>query len=529
MGDGRPERGERPPREGPLQPGAVAAEAPERPAHVMAGSGRTVTYGELDERSRRLARALRDAGIRPGGHVALLMENHERFFEVCWAALRSGIYCSPVNPKLTPEEAAYVVRDCGAEALVVSANLGPRAAEVVGACPEVGLRLSVDGPLRGCDPYEAVLDASPPSLPADAEEGSTMIYSSGTTGRPKGVKRPLSGLPPGSSNVLEPFMGHVSLGPDTVYLSPAPLYHAAPLGWSLGVQRFGGTVVVMERFDAEWALELIERHRVTHAQLVPTMFSRMLELPEVRRVAHDLSSLEQVLHAGAPCPVEVKERVIEWLGPIVDEYYSGTEGSGITYVTAEEWLEHRGSVGRPILGEVHVLDDDGEELGPHEIGTIYFARGGTYEYHGDAEATAARRERRGWTTLDDVGYVDEDGYLYLTDRRDHMIVSGGVNVYPQEAEDVLAVHPDVHDVAVFGVPDADLGERVLALVEPAPGVEPGPALEARLTEHCRERLAHHKCPRSVDFTDHLGREETGKLKKQQLRERYWEGHTTRIV
>jgi acyl-CoA synthetase (AMP-forming)/AMP-acid ligase II len=285
--------------------------------------------------------------------------------------------------------------------------------------------------------------------------------------------------------------------------------------------RMGATVVVMERFDPADALRLVERHRVTFAQFVPTHFVRMLKLPEDERRAADLSSLRMVVHAAAPCPVEVKERMIEWWGPIIGEYYGGSEANGITYITAADWLQHRGSVGRAILGRIVIVDDDGREVPPKTVGTVHFAEGGRFAYHNDPEKTAAARHRSGATTIGDIGYVDDDGYLYLTDRKAYTIISGGVNVYPREAEDVLVLHPAVADVAVFGVPDPDMGEQVKAVVQPAPGVAAGADLEAELLAFCRSRLAHHKCPASVDFLDELPRLDTGKLYKRLLRDRYW--------
>jgi long-chain acyl-CoA synthetase len=511
---------------GPYHPERHVGAAPDRAAVVMAGDGTAVTYRQLADRSARLAAALRAAGVAGGERIAILAENHPQVFEVCWAALRSGLYATPIPTSLTVDEAAYIVDDAGAAVLVATAAQ----AEVAAALARAGrarVRLAIDGAIEEFTPYEDAVASQPAALRSDEPEGAMMFYSSGTTGRPKGIQRPLSGRPAGSSFPLAPFQPHVGLGPDTVYLSPGPLYHAAPLGWSLGVQRCGGTVVVLDRFDPEAALRAIEHQRVTHAQFVPTMFIRLLRLSEETRSAYDLSSLRHVIHAAAPCPPDVKAAMIRWLGPIVDEYYSGSEGSGITYITSPEWLEHRGSVGRPILGEVSITDDDGRLLPPFEPGTIWFRGGERYEYRGDAEATAAKRDRRGRTTLDDVGYLDLDGYLYLTDRRTHMIVSGGVNVYPLEAENVLATHPAVEDVAVIGVPHPEFGEEVKAVVVAAG--EPDDVLAGELIAYCRARLAHPKCPRSVDFVDELPRLATGKLAKHKLKDRYWAGHATRLL
>jgi len=495
----------------------------DRPAVVMAGSGETITHGELEARSRRLAQLLHARGLRPGDHLAVLLENHPRYFEVFWAAMRSGLYLTPINWHLKAEEAGYIVEDCGATAVVTSAALAGVAADLGPHLAGVDVRLAVDGPVPGFERYEDAV-AEHAAEPLDEEvEGAWMFYSSGTTGRPKGILQPLSGAPFGSAlpalaTAMQLMWGFSG---DTRYLCPAPLYHAAPLGWTTSVQRLGGTAVVMERFDAEEALALIERHRITHAQLVPTHFVRMLKLPEERRRAYDLSSLQLAIHAAAPCPVEVKEQMLEWWGPIVHEYYAGSEGNGLCAIGPEEWLEHRGSVGRPIGATVHILDEEGNELPPGEPGQVWFESGTVFEYHNDPAKTASAFNDKGWSTLGDVGYLDEDGYLYLTDRISHMIISGGVNIYPQEVENLLTMHPAVADVAVIGVPDPEMGEQVKAVVQPADPSQAGPELEAELIAACRERLAGYKCPKSVDFVDELPRLPTGKLLKRELRQRYW--------
>ena len=508
---------------GPHHP---ARQPPEHPALVWHETGEVTTYRQLTERSAQGARLLRQLGLETGDGVCFLLENHPRYIELAWAAMRTGLYATPVSTWLGAEEAAAVVADTGARVLIASPAQATVASQL-----DLPIRLSVGGDIDGFTPYEAATAELDTRLLDEEPEGSMMLYSSGTTSRPKGVRRPLSGAPAGTANFLAPFLPYVGLDESTVYLSPgAPLYHAAQLGWSVGTQRLGGTAVVLERFDPETVLAAIERYRATHVQLVPTMLIRMLRLPAEVRGRYDLSSLRKVLHAAAPCPVDVKREAIEWLGPIVEEFYSGTEGGGITYVTSAEWLERPGTVGRPILGEIHITDEDGNELGPGEDGTIWFGSGGSsYEYHGDPEATARRRDTRGWTTLDDVGHVDEDGYLFLTDRRDHMIVSGGVNISPQESEDLLSSHPLVLDAAVIGVPNADLGEEVKAvvvLVDPSPA---GDEVAEELLAHCRSRLARHKCPKTIDFVEELPRLPTGKLAKRLLREQYWQGHSTRIV
>lgn len=489
----------------------------------MAGSGRIVTYRELDEESNRLAHLFRAAGLRPGDHIALMLENHPLFLVITWAAHRSGLYYTAISSQLTTGELAYILDDCEARVFISSARLADVATSVTAVTPKVELRLMLDGVAPGFGSYEEAVAGRPVTPVADECQGADMLYSSGTTGRPKGVKPPLSGEAlerPGGLLRLIRFLFRPSA--DSVYLSPAPLYHAAPLRYCMNFQRLGATVVVMERFDPEQALALIERYGVTHSQWVPTMFIRLLKLPERARARHDLSSLVCAIHAAAPCPIPVKERMIEWWGPIIHEYYAGTEGNGLLHVDSAEWLEHRGTVGRSLLGTVHVCDEQGEELPPREHGTVYFSDGPSFVYHGDEEKTRAAQDPRGrgWTTLGDVGYLDEEGFLYLTDRRSYTIISGGVNVYPQEAENVLAVHPKVMDAAVFGIPDEEMGEQVKAVVQPVSMELAGPALEAELIEYCRSRLAAYKCPKSVDFRPDLPRHSTGKLYKRLLREEY---------
>jgi len=506
-----------------MQPGAHVASRGNEPAVIMADSGAVVSYQELDERSRRLAQLLRAGGLKPGDHIAVLLENHPRYFEVFWGAQRAGLYTTPVNWHLKADEAGYIVDDCGATALVTSSALGPIAKELEPHLSAVTIRLMIDGALDGYEPYEDAI-AGFPAQPLDDEvEGMFMFYSSGTTGRPKGIKPPLAGEPFGSggSALIMLIQRLYGFSPKTVYLCPAPLYHAAPLGWSTAAQRLGATVIVMERFDPVRVLELIEKHRVTHAQFVPTHFIRMLKLSDEERNAHDLSSLRMVVHAAAPCPVEVKQRMIEWLGPIVNEYYAGSEGNGFCAISTEQWLEHPGSVGIPVMGKIHILDEGGSELPTGGVGQVWFESETRFEYHNDPVKTAEAFNDRGWSSLGDIGYVDENGYLYLTDRASHMIISGGVNIYPQEVENELALHPSVTDVAVIGVPNVEMGEEVKAVVIAADARAAGPQLEAELLAYCRSRLAHYKCPVSVDFVEVLPRLPTGKLLKRELRKRYW--------
>ncbi|GAA4081395.1 acyl-CoA synthetase [Nonomuraea soli] len=503
-----------------MYPGAIAAVTPDKPAVIMAGSGEVVTYRQLDEESNRLAHLFRARGLKSGDHIAFMMSNHPLFLTVAWAAHRAGLYYTAISSRLQADELAYIVDNCEARAFITTADL----AEVAAAAPEVELRLMIGGTADGYSSYEDAV-AAQPATPIDDEcQGADMLYSSGTTGRPKGVKPGLSLAPMSEPGILLQLIQFLfAPSADSVYLSPAPLYHAAPLRYCMSFQKLGATVVVMDKFDPEAYLEAVERHRVTHSQLVPTMFIKMLKLPEETRAKYDLSSLQCAIHAAAPCPVPVKQQMLDWWGPIIHEYYAGTEGNGFLYVSPSDWLTHPGTVGRPLLGKVHILDEEGDEVAPREHGTVFIADGPAFEYHGDPDKTRASQDARGrgWTTLGDIGYVDEEGFLYLTDRRSYMIISGGVNIYPQEAENVLAVHPKVADVAVFGVPDEEMGEQVKAVVQPADWAQAGPELEAELMEYCRGKLAHFKCPRSVDFREELPRHPTGKLYKRLLRDEYW--------
>jgi fatty-acyl-CoA synthase len=497
---------------------------PDKPAMISADSGEAVTFGELNDRSNRLAQYLYDAGLRRGDHIAILMENNLSFMEPVWAAFRSGLYVTAVNRYLPPDEVAYIVGDCGAKALITSFAKRETAAALADLIPGVTIRLMVDGTIPGWESYEATLAQASPEPLEQEWMGDSMLYSSGTTGRPKGILRPLFDRTPAEGFAMRQEANRYGLGSEAVYLSPAPLYHAAPMGYVLTVLSWGGTVVMMERFDAEQALALIERYGVTHSQWVPTMFVRMLKLRDDVRTKYDLSSHKVAVHAAAPCPVEVKRRMIEWWGPILYEYYAGTEASGSTFITSEDWLAHPGSVGRAALGVLHICDEVGNELPAGETGLVYFERDApTFEYHNDPAKTAAARHplHPGWNALGDVGYVDADGYLYLTDRQAFMIISGGVNIYPQAIEDALITHPKVHDVAVFGVPDVEMGEAVKAVIEPAPDEAPGEELAGELMEFARSKLAHYMAPRSIDFIAEMPRLPTGKLYKRLLRDAYW--------
>ncbi len=504
-----------------------ARATPDTPAMIAAESGAQVTYRELDDRSNQLAQFLYARGLRRGDHIAILMENNLRYPEVVWAAFRSGLYLTAVNRYLPPDDTAYIVNDCMAKAIISSFDRREVVAPVAPLIPGCPIRLMVDGTIDGWVSYEDTIAGYPAEPLAAQPMGDTMLYSSGTTGRPKGILRALPDMTVAEGfDTRQAAFNRYGFTPDTVYLSPAPLYHAAPLGYVTMILGHGGTVIMMERFDPEAALRYIEKYRVTHSQWVPTMFVRMLKLPPEARTRHDLSSHQVAIHAAAPCPVDVKRQMIGWWGPIIHEYYAGTEGTGATIIDSAAWLAHPGSVGRPALGILHICDEQGVELPVGESGLIYFEREQMmFAYHNDPGKTRAAQHpaHDNWMSLGDVGYVDEERYLYLTDRKAFMIISGGVNIYPQAIEDALILHPKVGDVAVFGVPDDDMGEAVKAVIEPAPGVDPTAELSAELMAFARERLAHYMAPRSIEFIDQMPRLPTGKLYKRLLKDQYWAG------
>lgn len=506
-----------------------AERTPDKPAIIMAGvgddhgwhAGHTISYRELDERSAQLAHHLRSRGLEVGDHVALVAENHPEFLVAIWGFERAGLYYTAINSHLTTPEIAYIIDDCDARVVLSSPRMRTATEAAVATCPRVQEYLVFGST------YDVAL-AEQPSTPLALEYvGGSMLYSSGTTGQPKGIMRPLPDILQSDVHPFESMLsGLYGYDDGTVYLSPAPLYHAAPLGFNMTVLRLGGTIVLMERFDAASFLQLVEQYAITHTHTVPTNFVRILKLADEARTRHDLSSLRSCVHAAAPCPVDIKQQMIEWwlpLGIAIDEYYGGTELNGLTFIRGADWLAHPGSVGQALMGRIRILDDDGNELPPGEIGGVYFAEGGEFAYYKDPAKTAAAAagDGTGSTTIGDVGYLDVDGYLFLTDRKAFMIIAGGVNIYPQEAEDALITHPSVIDVAVFGIPDADLGERVHAVVQPAPHVSPGPDLEADLLAYVASRLAAYKCPKAIDFVAELPRLDTGKLYKRALRDAYW--------
>jgi acyl-CoA synthetase (AMP-forming)/AMP-acid ligase II len=512
---------------GPLiHPLRFAESHPDKPAIVWADDGRRLTYAELGRAMRRGARLLRACGLARGDGIVVLAENRIETFGIFWAAQLAGLYYTAVSTQFQRAEIEHILRDCDAKLLVVSDAQLAKLRDI--DVPQPHCFVVGDSP-PGYVSWRDATAAQPDVLIDDASEGAEMLYSSGTTGQPKGVRHTMPGAPLGTTSEL--FKRRValhSLDERTVYLSTAPLYHSAPLRYTSMVNRLGGTAVILAKFDPVAALAAIETYRVTHSQWVPTMFVRLLRLPEAERRRFDLASHRFAIHAAAPCPIDVKRRMLDWWGPILYEYYSGTEGNGQTAITPHEWLAHPGSVGRPILGALHILDDAGRELGPGETGTVYFEGGPAFEYYKDAEKTRRSRSREGWSTLGDIGHVDADGYLYLTDRASFMIISGGVNIYPQEVENVLLAHPLVADAAVFGIPHPEFGEEVKVAVELANGVAPDAVIATALIEHCRARLAHYKCPKSIDFHRQLPRHQTGKLYKRELRDAYWKGSEDRL-
>ena len=512
-----------------MHPAAHAKIHPDRAAYIMAGTGETVTYRQLDDRSNQGAQLFRSLGLATGDVIAILMDNNPRFFEIAWAAQRSGLYYACISSKLTSGEVDYIMKDCAAKLLVTSAGVGP----VIDELPALlrGVRLYMVGDARApYESFEAARDQMPATPVADETAGRDMLYSSGTTGRPKGIKPPLTGgpidEPGGVANLAAGLFGFKS---DSIYISPAPLYHAAPLRWCMAVHQLGGTVIVMEKFDPEAMLALIERYKVDVGQFVPTHFVRMLKLPEEVRARYDVSSMRSAVHAAAPCPIPVKEQMLAWWGPVIHEYYAGSEGNGFCYVGPHDWLTHKGTVGKSIMGQAKIVGEEGEELPPRSEGTVYFAGGAPLTYHNAPDKIAENTNKLGWTTLGDVGWLDEEGFLYLTDRKSFMIISGGVNIYPQELENLLITHPKVADAAVVGAPHEEMGEQVAAVIQPMNWDEAGDALKDELMAFCRANLSHVKSPRILDFMQELPRHPTGKLYKRLIRDAYLVKEGSKIV
>ena len=504
-----------------MHPITHAQARPDHPAIIMAGSGKTVSYGEMDAYANRFSQLMRARGLNRGDHVAILMENNADYLQLVWGAQRCGIMMVPISTRLTAPEICYILDDAGAKLLITTHAFDEVMQDIRRECAGVPVLL-VGGSGEEC--LEDALAAQPAEPIADPLPGQYMLYSSGTTGRPKGI-RP---APPDDDDVLAvtPLVGLAVMGVgwptdgSMIYLSPAPLYHAAPLGWCTTAHRLGATIVVMEKFDPETALAAIEKYKVTDSQWVPTHFVRMLKLDPSIRTKYDLSSHQRAIHAAAPCPVPVKREMIEWWGPIIVEYYAGSEGIGMTLIKSEDWLAHPGSVGRAIHGVLHVCDADGNEVPAGTDGLLYFENDKIPTYHNDPEKTRDAMHPKGWMTLGDIGHVDGDGFLYLTDRKSHMIISGGVNIYPQEIENLLVTHEKVIDAAVIGAPCPDFGEKVVAVVQPMDMGEAGEALEAELRDFLSPQLAKIKMPKLFDFRAQLPREANGKLYKRELRDEY---------
>lgn len=511
-----------------MYPGAHADQFPDRPAIIQAETGEITTYKQLHEGAVRLSNVLRSAGFEPGDHIAICMENHPRYLEVIWGCHYAGLVYTACSSRLTKAELVYIINDCAAKGFITSKYKADQALEVAGEIPNATLRLMLGGTVDGYDSYEDTVATASTTPLENMIDGTDMLYSSGTTGMPKGISRAFPATPIGTAAGLATAIteGLFKFRDGMIYLSPAPLYHAAPLRFNMSVIGRGGTTVIMEHFDAEDYIKFVDKYKATHTQLVPTMFIRMLKLDADVRTKYDVSSLEVAIHAAAPCPAETKRAMIEWWGPVIHEYYAGTEGNGFVYCNSEMWLAHPGTVGVAVQGVVRICDENGDEVPQGESGTVYFEGTAAFEYHNDPEKTKSSRDPkgRGWSTLGDVGYLDADNFLYLTDRKAFMIISGGVNIYPQEAENVLVNHDKVVDVAVFGIPNDDFGEEVKGVVQPKTmpaSPEEAAALEKELIAYCRANLADVKCPRSIDFREELPRHPTGKLYKRILKDEYW--------
>lgn len=503
-----------------MHPYLHAQKNPDKPAVIMAGTGQTITYGEMDKRSNQIAQLYRSRGLQIDETVAICMENHPEYFNVIWGSQRSGMVQVAISSRLTTDEISYILSDSGAKLLISSEKMLPLMDELRKTNPDVEQLIFGSGDERDLD---AALSDMPTTPIADQRPGCDMLYSSGTTGRPKGIRMALPESDtldiPNGLGVLAQMI--FNFHEDCVYLSPAPLYHAAPLRWNMGVHSLGGTSVIMDKFVPEHALQLIEKYKCDVGQWVPTHFVRMLKLPEEVRAKYDVSSIKSAVHAAAPVPIPIKEAMIDWWGPVLNEYYAGTEGNGFVFCNSENWMTHKGTVGQPVNCQIRICDEQGEEVPVGEEGQIFFENGNKFEYHNDPEKTKEATHPKGWTSLGDVGKVDEDGFLYLTDRKSFMIISGGVNIYPQEIENALITHEKVTDAAVIGAPDPDMGEKVVAVVQPANMDAAGADLAQELEAFLRESLSGVKIPRQIDFRDELPRHPTGKLYKRLLRDEYW--------
>lgn len=488
----------------------------DKPAYIIADSGEVITVGQLKTHVNKCSHFFRYMGLEPKDHISVFMENNNRFLEVVIAASVAGLYYTTIGTHLRPSEIEYIINDSGSKLLVTSLEMKEMISGLKENCPRLKHIIMVNGTIDNIKSYEEEISRFPETPIPSCEPGKDMLYSSGTSGRPKGVILKEDKL---KCEGATAFLNLLDFSPDTIYLSTAPLYHSAPLRFCMMVLKAGGTVIVMKKYDSLEALAIIEKYKVTHSQWVPTMFIRMLKLPEEQRAKFDLSSHKLAIHAAAPCPVQVKEDMIGWWGPILFEFYGGTEGNSVFAITSEEWLMHKGSVGKCYVGKIHIMDESFNELPAGQSGMIFIEGGRAFEYHNDLEKTAESRSPQGWNTIGDIGYIDGEGYLYLTDRKADTIISGGVNIYPLEIENLLIMHPKVEDVAVIGIPNEEFGEEVKAVVQLRDISEAGPDLEAELREMCQRKLANFKCPKTFDFRDDLPRTASGKLLKRLLKEK----------
>ncbi len=497
-----------------------AIATPNKPAFIMGSTGEAVTFDELDTIANQVAQLLRASGVQRGQHIAMMMKNCREFMEIMFGCMRAGVVFTPISTHLKKDETAYIINNCRAKLFIVSGSLADVAAEAAAQAPALEHCFIVGGERSGFVDWHLTLAEQRSEPIADQSLGVPMLYSSGTTGKPKGVFRAPENIDLDAQHPLKLAGAHYGFNTDTIYLSPAPLYHAAPLHYNTLNLIQGGTSIIMERFDPEQALALIERHKATHSQWVPVMFIRMLKLPEEVRSKYDVSSMQRAIHAAAPCPIDIKRQMIDWWGPVICEYYSSSEGVGFTLIDSEDWLNHPGSVGRPLTGIPKILDENLQELPVGEVGQIYFAEVARFEYFDEPGKTDEAFDSRGWGTVGDMGYLDEEGYLYLTDRKNFMIITGGVNVYPAEIEGLLVTHPKVADVAVFGIPNEEFGEEVKAVVQLMDHCDASTETAEDITLWMKERLASLKVPRSIDFMEQLPRMDNGKLYKRHLMDAY---------